>query len=100
MGILKCSSDTLDMVWSALSGVQLVNKVPVTIRVLAVCSTVRTLRPTVTKLFEAATLHLNAESTTAQSGAAAQEADTSQQTAEQKFLQIAKAELQECVTTS
>ena len=100
LGVLKCSSDTLDMVWAALSSVQLVNKVPVTVRVLSVCSTLRTLKPTVNKLFEAATAHISGSPEPTQQAAAASNSDDgTQQSAEQKFLQVAREELQESLTS-
>ena len=88
------------MVWAALTSVQLVNKVPVTIRVLSVCSTLRTLKPTALRLLTSATSHLVNPSNDAASGGAAAEGSASQMSVEQKFLQAAREELLDCVTTS
>jgi hypothetical protein len=75
------------MVWSALSSVQQVNKANVSFRVLSVCSTTRSLRPCITKLFKKATAHLRIkhEGTNA--------AEVIEETAEQKFVRLAEEEL-------
>ena len=58
LGIIRCSSDCLDMVWAALACVTEVGKVKLSFRVHKVLSTTRTLRPAAQALFDASTAHL------------------------------------------
>lgn len=77
------------MVWAAIVAVDVVHRVHMTLRVLHVASTLRTLRPVVTKAFHAATAHIAPP----EAGAAA---ETVPLTPQQELLATAAAELEDC----